>query len=384
MIDNTALKQIGQQLQNLDTISRLPEKPDFTVEPIISPFVSRNANKGNWGYHYHQIEALKTAWLKEMKRKVIVFVLDTEGTLQHECFTPAKNYLPEYEKTFTGEDKTASNGHGTGCASIIAGIRPDGTPLGLGPEGWVYVVPVKGLHQRGYGYGSWLMAGMEYVLDVWNSELKKEGVAVHLSASLGGPTPIKGMQELSREMTKSGIFLHFAAGNNGYREGQNTIGYPAKENVGFAIGSISENATPSGFSSAGPDLDFVYAGEMVESAWYSQMDTYLEWSGTSAATPAHAAYCAWITGRFPHIKTMEQLYAVCRENAIDLWGTGFDERTAWGTNKGVPKVEIPGEEPDPAPDPGEKYPASIVECRIKTRQPSSNRYEEKIYITVKN
>jgi len=377
---NNQLRDLQRTHKELEEVRDKAKEPLYTVEPIINPFTTlQQAQEGNDGYYYHQIEELRKQFdgkhKSKLKRPVYVAIVDTAGVFDHE--TLQGTHANEHGELFTNEQKLEDgHGHGHGCATIVAGIPNDSRQIGVGPhlEGMVKVIPIKALHNRGYALGSWLIDAHEYLLDLWEKKLKKEGAALYVSGSFSGPNPIKGMKELNQKMVDAGIFLGYSAGNSGYREGESTIGYPAANNVGFATGSIQKNGQASGFSSAGPEIDFTFIGSSVFSGWKD--NAYVFWSGTSASRPMEAGYDAWYLAAYPdEIKTQQDLYEYKQKHAIDLMTNGFDERTGLGTMKGTnPPPEGKPEDPGPEP-PKETRPKYIIETVVKTRKGNTGQYK---------
>jgi len=218
-------------------------------------------------------------------------------------------------------------GHGTHCASIAAGtgatgamgfygsyfypgffngtILP-GTERGVAPGAYLYNVKV--LNSYGYGYDSWIVAGIEWAME--------HGADV-ISMSLGGWPMVSPEEDpLVLALNKAiehGVVCVVAAGNAGW-------GYFSLESPGFApsvitVGATTETDELMFFSSRGPEEyelhakpDVVAPGTCVVAAyaffdededWTEQQIFYLEASGTSMATPHVAGAAALLLQAFP-------------------------------------------------------------------------------------
>lgn len=219
------------------------------------------------------------------------------------------------------------HGHGTHCASIAAGtgatggmgfygtffysqffnttILP-GTERGVAPGAYLYNAKV--LNSYGYGYDSWIVAGIEWAVE--------RGADV-ISMSLGG-WPIFQPDEdpLVLALTTAiehGVVCVVAAGNSGW-------GYFTLDSPGFApavitVGATTETDELALFSSRGPEQyglcakpDILAPGTCMVAAfagfddfenYYDKQFFYLEISGTSMATPHVAGAAALLLEAFP-------------------------------------------------------------------------------------
>ncbi|MDH5483478.1 MAG: S8 family serine peptidase [Candidatus Bathyarchaeota archaeon] len=218
------------------------------------------------------------------------------------------------------------HGHGTHCASTAAGtggtgamgylgtffvselfngtILP-GTERGVAPGAHLYNVKV--LNNEGWGYDSWIIAGIEWAMN--------NGVDV-MSMSLGG-WPITSPEEdplaLALDVAVDhGVVCVVAAGNSGW-------GYFSLDSPGFdprviTVGASTETDELAFFSSRGPEQyelhakpDILAPGTCIIAAFAgfdSVEDTYglqvLYWdsSGTSMATPHVAGAAALLLQAF--------------------------------------------------------------------------------------
>lgn len=158
-------------------------------------------------------------------------------------------------------------GHGTHVAGDILQIAPD-----------AQIVGVRVMNAKGQGRPSDIIRGIQWA--VQNKE--KYNISV-VNMSLGGepmgvPSAENPLDKAVRAAIKKGITVVSAAGNSG--PGEHTIGSPADEPLGIAVGAGLDRKTVSDFSSRGPtddDLqkpDVMAPGEFVVS-WavpHSQMD----------------------------------------------------------------------------------------------------------------
>lgn len=237
------------------------------------------------------------------------------------------------EKAFIEEplsevgDPMDYNGHGTHVASIAAGtggtgamdfygtyfgyniingtILP-GTERGVAPDAYLYNVKV--LNSNGWGYDSWIIAGIEWAVD--------HGTDI-ISMSLGG-WPIAGPEEDPMAMAleaavNQGVVCVVAAGNDGW--GYFSLGSPGFDPKVITVGATTETDKLVDFSSRGPEQyelhakpDILAPGTCVVGAFslfdwveelYGMQVLYWEMSGTSMATPHVAGAAALLLQAFP-------------------------------------------------------------------------------------
>lgn len=224
-------------------------------------------------------------------------------------------------------DPTDYIGHGTHCASIAAGtgatgamgflgtyfayqfynqtILP-GTERGVAPGAYLYNAKV--LNSEGWGYDSWIIAGIEWAMEY--------GADV-ISMSLGG-WPIVPPEEdplvlALNTAIKHGVVCVVAAGNAGW--GYFTVESPGFSPAVITVGATTETDELATFSSRGPEEyglhakpDIVAPGTCVVAAFAffdqyedfgGQQVFYVEFSGTSMATPHVAGAAALLLQAFP-------------------------------------------------------------------------------------
>ena len=245
--------------------------------------------------------------------------------------------------------------HGTHVASIAAGTGaasqtypenlsecarwwtvPPGTARGVAPG--AYLLDVKVLSAAGWGYDSWILAGIEWAVN--------HGADI-ISMSLGGEMYSPAYREACQAAIEKGVVVVAAAGNSG--PSRMTMAFPGGLPEIISVGASSETS-PAGtpgvidFSSRGPAMiwaqygdevhllakpDVVAPGYMVMAAfaWY---DVYQDWTGypfdgwfyivaggTSMATPHVSGAAALLLQAFPGA-TPEAIKAALTESAVDL------------------------------------------------------------------
>jgi len=109
-------------------------------------------------------------------------------------------------------------GHGTAVASIIAARGDNG--FGLSGMAWnAQVMPVKVLHDDGWGTTATMVAGLRYALD--------EGARI-VNMSLNGSGRSQALDEAIQQAEARGVLVVTSAGNDG-RNRDRVPSYPASE-----------------------------------------------------------------------------------------------------------------------------------------------------------
>ncbi len=170
-------------------------------------------------------------------------------------------------------------GHGSHVAGTVAGKRDGKGVVGVAPMAKLYAVKVLDAEGNG-GYSS-VIAGIEWAV--------KKGIKV-ANMSLGAD---EGSEALKRAITaanKAGLLIVAAAGNGG-----GPVGFPASYPETLAVGASDNKDAVAGFSSRGPEVDFIAPGVDVKSV--KMEGGWVELSGTSMATPHVAGLAALAVAR---------------------------------------------------------------------------------------
>jgi subtilisin family serine protease len=206
----------------------------------------------------------------------------------------------------TSPDTTDHFGHGTHVASTIAGsgAASGGRLKGAAPGAKLLVGKV--LDDDGFGYESWVLAGME-----WAAHSGAKAVNMSLG---GGPTDGTDALSLGLEAlsAQTGTLFVVAGGNDG-ELGAYTIGSPGTAEAALTVGAIGRDESLASFSSRGPrlgdnavkpDITAPGVGIVAARAAGTAMgdvvdDHYTAASGTSMATPHVAGAVAILAQQHP-------------------------------------------------------------------------------------
>lgn len=220
---------------------------------------------------------------------VVVAVVDTgvakvedlEGTdlLEGATFVPGTSSAAD------------DQGHGTHVAGTIAQTTNNGKgAAGVAPE--ATILPVKVLSRFGFGNSSWIAAGIDYAAD--------EGADV-INLSLGGGYS-SVIHNAIKKARKKGVIVVAAAGNSGRRG----VGYPGALEESIGVSATGPSGAIAPYSSYGKGVDIAAPGGDKRKAGGGVLqntidgkggDHYVEYQGTSMATPHVAGAAAILLGQ---------------------------------------------------------------------------------------
>ncbi|XP_072049052.1 extracellular serine proteinase-like [Amphiura filiformis] len=214
---------------------------------------------------------------------VNVYIIDTGVYQDHQYFGGRARFA--YDATDEeGGGPVDCNGHGTHCAGTI-GADYYGIARGATLHG------VKVLSCQGWGYWSWVIAGMEFVA---NNHISP-AVA---SMSLGGGAN-DAIDEAIQNMYDAGVTVAVAAGNSDYDACYYS---PAKAQKAVTVGATDHEDKRAYFSNYGTCVDIFAPGVDVLSTMIGSPTATGTFSGTSMACPHVAGVMALILGNDPTLE----------------------------------------------------------------------------------
>lgn len=256
-------------------------------------------------------------------QEVVVAVLDTGINTSHVLFK--NRILHSYARDFTGEKSNTKysyedlKNHGSHVSGIIADATPEN----------VKILPLKVLNKNGRGTVAMIVSALSYM-----TNLKASGLNIFTAnISIGVENPNGGIANfpiLENEIVSAynkNIVCVVSAGN----ESRNTIfSSPANVDEAFTVSALMKNRNSVEFdysySNYGNHVDFSAPGTGILSAGINGAYDLIPLDGTSMAAP-HVTACVALVFSNPKYRnfTVDQVYDLLKENAIDLGDEGWDE-----------------------------------------------------------
>lgn len=216
------------------------------------------------------------------------------------------------------------NGHGTHCASLIAG-----SSVGVAPEADLVVIKV--MDRDGACYLSDALKALDWCVE--NKD--RYGIKI-VSFSVGGENPSDGtslLDEACNRMVDEGMIMCVAAGNSGPSPGSIVI--PGDAEKVITVGAIDPMGDIFEKSSRGPAAsgeikpDIVTLGVDVVSALAGSTDDYSSMSGTSMAVPQVSGAAALLLEAKPNLGPAD-VKRILLKTADDLGPNGPDNVYGYG------------------------------------------------------
>lgn len=255
---------------------------------------------------------------------VNVALIDTGADEDHEALSGRIQAF----KDFVNNQSEAydDNGHGTHCASLIAG----GGGMGVAPDTGLVVIKV--MDRDGACYTSDALKALEWCLE--NKDLYKIRI---ISFSVGGEEPSGGgsslLDEACNRMVREGFIMCVAAGNSGPRESSIVVPGDA-ENV-ITVGAVDGSGDIFDLSSRGPTTggeikpDLVTMGVDIVSALAGTKSDQSSVSGTSMAVPLVSGGAALLLEAEDNLSPSD-VKRILLKTADDLGASGRDNTYGYG------------------------------------------------------
>ncbi len=214
-----------------------------------------------------------------------IALIDTGADQDHEALKGKIAVFKDFVNNQT--NSYDDNGHGTHCASLIAG-----NGCGVAPRAKLVIVKV--MDRDGACYLSDALGALDWCLE----NRDRLGIKI-VSFSVGGENPAGGpslLDEACDKMVEQGFVLCVAAGNSGPAPG--SIVTPGDAKSVITVGAIDSSGAIFELSSRGPAADgeikpdLVTLGVDVVSALAGTEDGFSSMSGTSMAVPQVAGAAA--------------------------------------------------------------------------------------------
>ncbi|WHH59236.1 S8 family peptidase [Petroclostridium sp. X23] len=261
-------------------------------------------------------------WGETRGKDIKVGIIDTGIDLNHEDL---QGRIKEYVNFTTSDRKNATddNGHGTHVAGIIAAERNNIGIVGVAPEADLYIA--KAFDKDGSAEFNAIRDSIQ-----WMAERNVDVINMSFSSQ----SFTKEYQQLISEVSRSGISLICAAGNEGISEegDRDTIGYPARFDETVAVTAVDTNKKRTDFSSVGSEAEIAAAGKDIYSCYMD--NSYATLSGTSMATPMITGAVTLLQSkgyrRYKRRLTPEEIRLLLHIYSEDLGDVGRDSQYGFG------------------------------------------------------
>ena len=235
---------------------------------------------------------------------ILVAVLDTGVDETHPAL--AGQTISGYDFVNDMAYQKDMNGHGTACASLIAG-RGGENVAGAAPL--AKILPVKVMDDKGKSDGFSVAQGIIYAV--------KKGARI-INMSLGTSSETNLLDEALNYALDHNCLIVAAAGNEG-KEGEN---YPSNLEGVLCVGAVDGEKWKAPFSNYGSRIDLVAPGVLVASAYLNGGTVLM--SGTSSAAPLVSGAAASLWSETPNWSAAEVAEKLMAE-ADDLGAPGADD-----------------------------------------------------------
>lgn len=265
---------------------------------------------------------------------VVVAIMDTGVDLNHPALADSyRGYLDGHSHETSWYDATIENtaenkgpidlnGHGTHIAGVVLGGTPE-NPLGVAPAArWIGV----NIFAKGLAWDSHIAQAFQWLLAPGGNPENAPDIINCSWASRPEYVTDYLQWQILHNLSQAGIFVVFAAGNNG----QSGPGSPASYPHAFSVGAIEKEGDSykvTDFSSKGPvkwqeisynKPEITAPGTNIRSSWLNNSFNVLD--GTSVAAAHVSGAAALIKQSRPGITPSEISY-ILKESAYwdPLW-----------------------------------------------------------------
>ncbi len=291
--------------------------PGQIDSPSASPSTPTPSREGSWNIDDPRMDKGYTG------EGVTVALIDTGADGEHKALAGKIVAFKDFVNNQT--ESYDDNGHGTHCASLIAGDK--GTGVAPGAK----LVVIKVMDKQGACYLSDALKALDWCLK--NKE--RYGIRV-VSFSVGGESPSDDsslLDEACNKMVENGLVMCVAAGNSG--PAASSIVIPGDADNVITVGAVDTSGTIFDLSSRGPTADgdtkpdLVTLGVDVVSALAGSKNGKSSLSGTSMAVPQVSGAVALLLQAKSDLAPAD-VKRVLLKTADDLGPSGVDNAYGFG------------------------------------------------------
>ncbi|PIQ28047.1 peptidase S8 [bacterium (Candidatus Blackallbacteria) CG17_big_fil_post_rev_8_21_14_2_50_48_46] len=309
--------QTYAELKNNPNIELVEQDALVAITQIPAPTASYPINDFLFKYQYGQIKTqAQQGWAlakdgKGLGENTIIAVADTGVDGSHPDLKDkiVQGYSAFASLPYNGD----THGHGSHCAGIAAASTNNNIGIaGYAPN--AKIMPIRILDNSGYGTLAGVSAGITYAAD--------HGATV-LSMSFAGPVYSQVIENaINYALSKNTIAVAGMANT-----GSNAVMYPAAYAGVIAVGATDSSDKRTSFSTYGNHIHVMAPGVNIMSTIPGT--NYIQWNGTSMATPAVSGLVALIKSVLQDLTPVQVKYLI-KLGADDMEAPGFDIYTGYG------------------------------------------------------
>lgn len=222
------------------------------------------------------------------------------------------------------------DGHGTGCAGIIAAVDNEIDVIGVAPHTTIYAV-------KGFASDITILNLAALLNSIcWCIDNNMDVISISWGGYPNWNPAFIGLESaLNIAYYLHDIVIVAASGNYPSSPQEDHVLFPASLSSVIAVGASNQNGErvdiPGEWSSCyGPEVEFLAPGLRVRTTKLGGGTTvYPHFSGTSAACPHVAGICALLLSQDPTL-TPSEIRTILQQTAEDVGVPGRDDETGFG------------------------------------------------------
>jgi hypothetical protein len=256
-----------------------------------------------------------------------VCIIDTGYDISHPDLPSGANVSGNNNRRFSW--KSDNIGHGSHVAGTIAAIGDNGVGVvGVNRNGELNLHIEKLFKDNGRRiFGSTIISRVNNCIAAGSNII---------SMSLGGPIGMQLEREFFERVLKEDDVLVIAAAGN---SGNTNYSYPASYSSVLSVAAIDEQKNLAFFSQRNDEVDIAAPG--VEVLSVKSGGGYIEYSGTSMATPHTSGVAALVWSHFP-TRSAQEVRGALMVSAEDLGAVGRDNSYGFGLVQADKAFELLG------------------------------------------
>lgn len=258
---------------------------------------------------------------------VVCAVLDSGLDAMHPEF--AGRTLPGWDFVDEDADPSADHPHGTWVTALL-GANTDNLFGVAGVDRRCALLPLKVLDSSNSGTTFDLVQALDRCVT--------QGVDVACLALVDYPST-RALKRALKRARAAGVILVACAGNGGLGDADDS--WPGASPHALSIGFTDASDVRHPASATGKALDFVAPGATLVTAVDSAVNSYVTFTGCSAATPVAAGIVSLLVAEAPGL-TQDEALLWLRAGAADRVGAPAEDAPGWDPFHGAGRLSAAG------------------------------------------